>query len=48
MAKHYDQDKERNEQKRQSNGEVPRDAVIPPKEPEGKHSAPEDDKDDEQ
>lgn len=47
MAKHYDQNKERDESQQQGNGRVPPGTLISRKEPEGEHSAPEEDDDEE-
>lgn len=58
MGKHHDKDAEEDERKRQGDGQVPAGTGVSPKEPRGKHSAPdpeesdadesdEDDKDDE-
>lgn len=43
MGKHDDRDKEEAERKQQGNGQVPADTRISPKDPESKHSEPEDD-----
>ncbi|MGH3846871.1 MAG: hypothetical protein ACRDR6_29740 [Pseudonocardiaceae bacterium] len=43
MGKHDDKDKEEDERKQQGNGQVSADTRISPKDPEGKHSEPEDD-----
>ncbi|MGH3798905.1 MAG: hypothetical protein ACRDTD_02010 [Pseudonocardiaceae bacterium] len=45
MGKHDDQNKEEDERKQQNNGQVPADTRVTPKEPEGKHSAPESEED---
>ena len=47
MAKHDDKDKEKDESQQQGNGRVSPDIVISPRDPGGKHSAPEDDEDNE-
>lgn len=41
VGKHHDKDKEEDERKRQSNGQVPADTWVSPKDPPGRHSAPE-------
>ncbi|MBV9140189.1 MAG: hypothetical protein JO115_04625 [Pseudonocardiales bacterium] len=43
VGKHEDKHKDEQERKRQSNGQVPPGTRISPKEPRGKHSAPEPD-----
>jgi hypothetical protein len=43
VGKHDDKDNEESERKQQSNGQVSADTRISPKDPEGKHSKPEDD-----
>jgi hypothetical protein len=43
VGKHDDKDKEEDERKQQGNGQVSADTRISPKDPEGKHSEPEDD-----
>ncbi|MGH3937789.1 MAG: hypothetical protein ACRDTG_04015 [Pseudonocardiaceae bacterium] len=43
MAKHHDQPKNDDEERQQSNGQPPPEASFSPKEPEGRHSVPEED-----
>jgi hypothetical protein len=41
VGKHYDKNKEEDEKKWRDNGQVSPGTVVSPKEPRGKHSAPE-------
>jgi hypothetical protein len=41
VGKHHDKDKEEDERRQQGNGRVPPGTVVSPKDPQGKHSAPE-------
>lgn len=45
MGKHDDKNKDEQERKQQSNGQVSPGTRISPKEPEGKHSKPEPEED---
>jgi hypothetical protein len=45
VGKHDDRKKDEEEKKQQSNDQVPSGTRVSPKDPEGKHSAPEPDED---
>jgi hypothetical protein len=45
VGKHDDRNKDEEERKQQSNGQVPPGTRISPKDPKGKHSVPEADED---